>query len=255
MNSKELRINNMRSTITLLKRRGFLVDSVDEVNYFSDNSHPADAAFLDNILQKYHIGHMDGSRLCIPHPENGIALVHLFDPAKSIGTEMSWWNVCKWREFAHFEHGLKVPVEVLEPNISFYCKAISACGLDTASSCDGNHGEANSELFVLFNTAAYTFWHSLLWELVLKEQFSLNWENNCTRVKLNKANRNVVYEILFRVADYLYNNRILFRNLKSDAAAILTKKFCRDNNDSAIKLALTIKASELLISDTYNKLL
>ncbi len=255
MNTRPISTDFKEHTISLIKRRGFLIDNIDGVNYLSDNSHLVDSAFLDKILREYGIGHINGNRLCFDHPEAGAALVRLSKPTNAIAIEMCWWTDYKWRQFAYFDHGIKVPVEVLEPNIAFYCKALSACGLDTISSCDGNHENNNSKFFVLYKTSAYTFWHALLWNLVMKDKFFIEWENNYTEARFNCNNRNVVYETLFCAADYLYRNRKLFRNLKADATAILTKKICRDNCDDAIKQALTIKTAELLNDALYSELM
>ncbi len=208
---------SVEKMVSLLQRRGFFIEIDDEGICVSDNSHKDDAQYLDEILRKFGIGFVKDNRVVIDNPDNCDALYEMFLSTDSIWGEQSWNNEYSWKRFEHDLHGRKVSVKLLEANIARYCKAVSACGMSTASSCDGNHKPLREKLFVVFETPTSEFWHSLLWKHILGEKFGLKWEDHFTSIRLTESNKNDIYDELNRVAEYLYVNRDRFFELKTEA--------------------------------------
>ena len=111
-------------SIDLLIRRGFLIDENEHGYYLSDNSHPSDKEYLEEILESYKIGHIDQNGIIIIEEDSSAAkaLLSLFAPVErgSIGvgtsTETRSWSYQVRRRF----HSPKIPLNWLEPNIAAY---------------------------------------------------------------------------------------------------------------------------------------
>jgi len=240
--------NKTIDIISLLERRGFFIDRIGESYVISDNAHADDRSYLNLVLHTYGVGYMEANTLHIVNIEKKKELSEMFLSSAPIAQDQCWFMNYKWRMFAHDDYGTKVPVRCLEPNIARYCKAISACGLKTISSCDGNHRNEFSTIFVRFQYPSYTFWHQLLWKTVLEKKFPLQWSSDYVSIYCNADHRQSVYDGLNDAALYLYKRRIQFRQLKRDINSILTKSFIRIHNDDEIKDALTFQVKSILTS-------
>ena len=60
-------------SIDLLIRRGFLIDENEHGYYLSDNSHPSDKEYLEEILESYKIGHIDQNGIIIIEEDSSAA--------------------------------------------------------------------------------------------------------------------------------------------------------------------------------------
>ena len=102
--------------IKLLEFRGFLIDSVQQGYSLSDNGHVKDAAYLDELLQKYEIGQIEDNKIIIMHAENAESLFDEF-----IEKEQIMLEVCSrdlgWGFYKHVRYGRKAAVSWLEPYI------------------------------------------------------------------------------------------------------------------------------------------
>jgi len=208
-------------SVKMLKRRGFLLERQGEDIILSDNAHVDDIEFLSEIVNNTYIGYLDGNRLIITDdkPEKIWPLFAPISPG-SVGVGSCIvthsWNKMKTRFCAN-----KIPVRWLEANIAYYIKALSACGIYTGGCCDGNH-PGRKELYIEFDGPAYKELHKCIWEVLLVDRFSINWNKSFTAVDLQKE-RQDQYDQLFFAADYIYQNRQWLRDARMESAAWITK--------------------------------
>ncbi len=210
--------------IELLSRRGFLIEQKNGIYYLSDNSDPRDVGYLNYLLHNNDLGYVNKSIIFTAgDKEVSTALSSMFLPVKSgtvgVGScvqSMSWsYHVAKRR------HAYKVPVKWLEANIAAYIKALSACGIFTGGCCDGNHPGCNL-LYIEFCGPVYRELHKIMWEYHLNSLFSLNWNTKYDSIELND-NRQSQYDELFKAAQYIYNHRWDFIDIRLDAATWMKK--------------------------------
>ena len=121
----------------------------------------------------------------------------------------------------NYEFVPKIPVRLLEPFIARYIKAISACGVATWCSCDGNHGNREKFYRILIDFVGVTFyWHKMIFEKCLAKRFKLDFNFSRDRGNLKfefpASDKWKAYIELNRAAEFLYNNRKKIRQIKSD---------------------------------------
>lgn len=227
-------LNNMDKIIDVLLRRGFFIEFRDNQYYLSENSAKEDYDYLKKILSDYQVGQVSSSgriEITTPYTQE---LENLFSPTESgtignesINIDQPWYKVIT-RDCAE-----KIPLAWLEPNIARYIKALSACGIYTGGCCDGNHPNCDT-LYIEFDGPIYSEFHKLLWVYKLSELFSLNWNSEYNKIDLN-GNRNYQYDELNRAAECIYSNRFLIRQIRKNAAKIITKKMIRSFSTSELK--------------------
>lgn len=64
--------------INLLKFRGFLIDSKENGYSLSDNGHPDDARYLDELLKKYELGYVEDNQIIVYHAEQAHSFLQEF---------------------------------------------------------------------------------------------------------------------------------------------------------------------------------
>lgn len=223
--------------IDLLSRRGFLIEQDNGLYCLSDNSDPDDAKFLNNLLCANTLGYVNRKSIIITADDEDACATFssLFLPVKcgtvGVGScvqSMSWsYHVAKrW-------HAYKIPVRWLEANIAAYIKALSACGIFTGGCCDGNHPGHNL-LYIEFCGPVYSELHKIMWEHHLASIFSLNWNMRYDSISLND-NRQSQYDELFRAAQYIYNRRWDFIDIRLDAAVWMKKNALKHFCNAEIK--------------------
>lgn len=227
-------IYKTEEAIQLLFRRGFLIDKTDCGYVLSDNSANGDREYLNSILCKYNVGHLDDHQIIvIDKPQNVDGLYDLFKPVdQGIGIEEC--DISNgWPQFRNRAHGIKVPVQWLEANVALYVKALSAAGFMTDACCDGNHHNNMGKLYVRFRTP-FDLWHEFLWNEYLGKFFELKWVSetyHLESVYFRDYPKNVCYDILFKAGAYIYENRQLLRTIRLSAASFLsTHKAIRGKN-------------------------
>ena len=223
-------------SIDLLIRRGFLIDENEHGYYLSDNSHPSDKEYLEEILESYKIGHIDQNGIIIIEEDSSAAkaLLSLFAPVErgSIGvgtsTETRSWSYQVRRRF----HSPKIPLNWLEPNIAAYIKTLSACGIYTGGCCDGNHPD-RAVLKIEFEYP-FQYIHKAMWEYHLNSLFHLKWERSYSTIGLRR-DRQGQYDELFRAAQYIYENRWKFIDARLDSAKWMTKNAVKRRGEQEIR--------------------
>ena len=222
----------------LLKARGFLLE--DDGLVLSDNSHKDDAAYLNALLTADDLGKVKDGKIFIAPNAN---VEKIFYRDNCIGFEAFCYPM-NWKLFVHIRHAPKVPLRWLEPFIARYVKAISACGVATWLSCDGNH--PNSQRIVIdFSGEPNSLWHEIICRRCLAERFNLNWSREYSAIKFNAANKWQTYVELNRAAEFLYNNRILLRQIRREAADAISLRMARTLPRDELAKIFSERANEL----------
>ncbi len=237
-----LNSSNEEAIISLLKARGFLIDSVQDKYCLSDNSYPpvcqlqksyktSDLEYLKSILRETEIGFVDNQERIRLEKTDDITVQHfaeyLFprEPVDPIYPEEMCFKDYSWKYLRSNHYGEKVAVCCLEPYIARYVKAISSCGLSTKSSCDGFHKNSHA-LFILFFCKPYELWHVHLWKHYLSKLFKLEWNRTYSRISL-KNNRFLTYSNINRAAEFLYDNRIELRQTLNNSVQYITESLTK----------------------------
>lgn len=212
--------NEKLRTVNFLKIRGFLLDERNSSWYVSDNSHIKDFLDLNDILTQNHMGEVDEYGKVIIHQQvTADVLECLFKHKHRVQFE-SESNYRDWQWFRRREHGYKIPTMDLDPFIAMYVKAISACGIETWFSCDGNN-HRDYAIEIGMNGLPNIFWHKVLWEKLLATRFELPWEREYQYIPLYE-NKFKIYAELNKAAMFLYNYRMQLRDLKKNVMSIIT---------------------------------
>ena len=131
--------------------------------------------------------------------------------------------------FFRYDYAPKVPVWLLEKFIARYVKAISACGIQTHGSYDGNHHRPRYRgICIKISSVMGKIWHKILCERLLYKRFKFRWveDNGRIIIKIHKMNKWFVYSELNRAAEFLYNHRIEIRQIKHEV--------CKEINNNKI---------------------
>lgn len=219
----------------MLRKRGFLIDKVKEQYFLSDNSDVSDWDYLNDILVNDNWGkvYRDGRiEIRTEISKNDFGFLFNESPRGLIGTEsnikeLGWYKVYRHR------YTDKIPVAWLEPYIARYIKALSSCGISTGGCCDGNH-PGMEKMFIEFDGPIYQEYHALLWQYYLNMRFDIAWNDKYNEINL-KENREHQYEMLNIVAEYIYENRNFFIDIRLEAAKWMNKKSIKCITKSEIK--------------------
>ena len=196
----------------LLKARGFLLE--DKGLVLSDNSHKWDAEYLNRLLTSENIGEVQGDKIIIFQNAN---VEKIFYSGIQYGSESFLAYAVP---FLRYDYAPKVFVGLLEKFIARYVKAISACGIQTHGSCDGNHHRPPYRgICIEISSGMGEIWHKILCERLLYKRFKFRWVEGNGRIiiKIHKMNKWFMYSEINRAAEFLYNHRIEIRKIKHDA--------------------------------------
>lgn len=226
--------------ISILKARGFLIECsrLDNSCYVSDNSCPGDKKYLEEILKgsagDCQFGEIKNSTIYINEDAEAWELFRILfiDIDLSIIDATSCSSNDTWSSFRNRIHGFKFPVKLMEPYVARYIKAVSACGCNTESCCDGNHVEKhrNKRMVVGVGYPASRFWHNLICENITDKLFPLPWTGDHTKIVLNNVDRAEIYYTLNCAADWLYKNRFELQEIKRKSLHRITKDYYRRHN-------------------------
>jgi hypothetical protein len=222
----------VETLINVINSRGFFVIRYGKYFGMSDNCYfPYDFIFLDRLLKNLGFenvltdGIINENNLNIfENKINQLKIFFEFTQSSAFRTDYGEGNIPLWGYFKRRRHGWKVPVERLDPFISYLVKAISAAGISTMFSCDG-HGIKNP--YVAFATkydaALFSvFFDVYVAELAKKNNWNLDYnlyfvsDQRClfSIDTSDKRNRVVNYYYILKIADVFYQNRIMMRDQK-----------------------------------------
>jgi len=126
----------------MLSARGFLLDYIPEKksNFFvlSDNSHPDDKIFLEDILGRLKlINNVNSNQLVNNYPYSleslSIIFKHGGGEAGSFGGGLLYQT--SWKYFRRRRHGFKAPLYDLDPFIARLVKSSCLCAGKLLASC------------------------------------------------------------------------------------------------------------------------
>lgn len=217
---KEKISTNEEYSAELLKARGFLLE--DEGLFLSDNSHKYDEKYLDKLLTSENIGKVQDRKIIILPDAN---VEKIFYSSIHSGSGSFLARSKGWNEFLHSNYAPKVCVCLLEKFVARYVKAISACGIETHGSCDGNHHSEKdfSSIMVELSNYPEIVWHKIILEKLLNKKFKVLTRDqgaNFGNFKLlfKKCEKWQAYIELNQVAEFLYNNRKKIRQIRREVS-------------------------------------
>ena len=233
----------------VLSARGFLLELNDDIIKVLDNNHVDDFDYLDMILKELRIGRVsitmcDSNNVKVndkyggyPYDATHIVKTGVIEIEKEVdigkftdkmlitdrigieccgGTNKEWW----W--FLDRINGEKVPVRILETYIARYIKGLSACGLATCRSCDGNHKVLEDKVYLDFDTKPNDLFYDAICKSVLNKKFDFNYR---FAMPLNEENQYSLYYNLNIAGEFLFNNRDYFRKIKTNFYIRYNSKF------------------------------
>ena len=233
----------------ILEARGFLLTKRDGKLYLSDNADKDDITFLSEGFEKYALGTV------IPtNKGNELAEILVSDSAK-VEDAVSFFNEKNfisfpiieshqsWGMLVNHPFGKKVPLRILEPFVARYVKAVSACGVTTSLSCDGNSQGQNC----IKIRAEYPFniWHEMLCDCFIPHKYGIKFDDE-GRWYFSHKTKYSHYLKLNQAAEFLYRNRMRIREIKSKACSTITA--------SAIKHLSDEELSALFVTNIRNNL-
>lgn len=266
--------------INILRARGFFIEFIDGKYYLSDNASISDAKYLKKGFETYNLGkvidnedYVKKSRwnwqynMCFGDyqyfaikPET-IELI--IDPYATIESAIGFFHergkigveaaCCRrsWTEFVKETLGPKPAVSYLESYVSFYVKAISACGVYTCFSCDGNHPKGGK--IYVFADYPSDILHECIWKYWVQPEFGeLPYIGD--GIPFDDSTQEQVYRRVNEIAGFLYDNRKIIRDAKNLSVRGISRKYRKQHLESEIeeffrsefKKALSIRRSLLL---------
>ncbi len=242
--------------ICALKARGFLIDQRTDGHYYlSDNVHADDVSYLREKLSELSIGEYSSDSMGIYRiviysdvDIDKLCLIFSYDDLGGGGANSNG----TWNEFIKRKHGEKYEVRKMEPFIAYYAKAISSCGVKTGDSCDGNydymHHTHGGKLYVKSHDP-YRLWHKLIWDNIVIPKFGeLPFIED--KIAFKRTNQFSLYKKIFDIADCLYNNRILIREIKETACKKIGRSKSR-RYTSKNKTQEQINRNEMLLEKLF----
>ncbi len=193
----------------ILKSRGFLLE--DDGLILSDNSHKADANYLNELLTEENLGEVTGNKIIIfPNAD----VEKIFYSNILAGSESFLAREITWDRFLNESFAPKIPVVMLEKFVARYIKAISACGVQTHGSCDGNHHTQKKYLriYIEISSQPNIFWHKIICQRLVVNRFNLNFNKTYDKIIKGKS-RNMIKkfsadelaEEFFKIANKLFD--------------------------------------------------
>lgn len=228
----------------LLKARGFLLE--DDGLVLSDNSHKDDAAYLNALLTADDLGEVRDGKIFIAPNANVEKIFY----SKLINGCEAWLGMeITWERFVHDSCAPKVPLSYLEPFVGRYVKAISACGVATWCSCDGNHPNAQ-RILIDFSGEPHKVWHEVICRRCLTGRFNLKWRRGCSAIEFNASNKWQTYVEFNRAAEFLYNNRLTIRQIRREASDAVGLRNARTLPSDELAKIFSERADELFDKTT-----
>lgn len=259
------KMNSKEAIIEVLKIRGFLIEEHEGHYYFSDNAMCDDVRYLKVLLKKYKLGlihdkngYVTGSRRCWP-PFDVVARSYVYKTIKPYCIEIVIYPTAElddaidlfydmgrngaeagppkytWDRFRIEQLPPKTRVEDMESCVAFYGKAISACGVSTSGSCDGNH-ENGGSIFV-FASYPYNIWHKCIWDFIITSKFgNIPYIGEKGNIKFSGEQEQAdVYEMVYEIASFLYSHRMEIRKLKTECINRVGKKYIKKHTNYEIE--------------------
>lgn len=236
--------NTEKEQITrILSARGVLLFEENEKLYLSDNAAIDDIAFLSEMFQTHQLGSINPiegkdrlAEINISPRATVLNAIDFFKEQRHVSfpiTEQSqpWWNLIK-HSFAS-----KVDLQVLEPFVARYVKAISACGVATNYSCDGNGPRQNC--IDVRSPYPFNIWHRIIYQFIIPKEYSFASYISKNRLFFVQKNQFDCYLLINKAAEYLYNHRFAIREIKAKACSTITASNLKHLTNDEIEALFT----------------
>lgn len=225
----------------IIKARGFLLE--DNALILSNNSHKDDADYLNKLLTKENIGKVEGNKIII-FPGGDVEKIFYSNIIG--GSESCLAYGITFKQFLYYNFAPKVPVVLLEKFIARYVKAISACGVQTRSSCDGNHNDRRGrKLSIEISGEHYALWHKIICKKCLADKFNLHRNEGYDKIELNQMTKWKTYIELNRAAEFLYNHRLEIRAIRRKASDEIINNMTKKLSDAELAEMFERNANKL----------
>lgn len=239
--------NEREYLLELLKVRGFLFENLYGELHLSDSSYKEDAWYLNDLLIQCGCGKMENKAVILLSQPNIEAMEKIF--ADNPPIEGLYENSTNGgSNFKHRIHGESVPVELLDPFIARYIKAISACSVPTTASCDGNHPQMN-RMYLMIKDRTSRIWHKLICVMCLAGVYNIKWNVDCTVVEFDETTKYSTYYEINRAAEYLYEHRQTIRGILNTAMMDMAGCFFQDHSADEIEQNFINKATQLFCNN------
>lgn len=234
----------------ILKARGFLLE--DNALALSDNSHPDDARYLNELLTEGNLGEVKDGKIFISPAGN---VENIFYSRNLAGGESCSRGESRAR-FVHDSFASKVPLRFLEPFVGRYVKAISACSVETCGSCDGNHpSERNVQrILIEFAGGLNALWHEMIFNRFLADKFKFFRRcpaHDNLKLIFKKADKWKAYTEFNRAAEFLYDNRIKIRQIRREASNGISMSMTRNLSYAELEKIFSARANELFYDFSF----
>lgn len=268
--------NEHAAIIKILQARGFLIEFHDGKYYLSDNATVDDAKYLSFGLTSYNIGYVIDNEEYIERyrrnwNKDAISFSYSYRGVQPLKVEIVISNVASidsairffsnkgrisgectnythsWAQYAVELLGPKADVRNLEPYVAYYVKAISACGVYTWSSCDGNHFKEGGGIFA---KAEYPscIWHQYVWKYIIRPRFG-DIPYIGKGIKLTEKNKSSIYNTVYGIADFLYNYRREIRSLKQKTLERINSKYINKHSSEEIESFYIDECTRIMQTD------
>ncbi len=253
-----------KAVIFMLRARGFLIDEKEGHYYISDNACVEDVEYLEKVSAEYNIGKIKKSEnpyyrvtrkswsetsgtysynsivpktmeLIINKDTDSRDCKKLFTDRGQIGFQVCYCALL-WAQFSHEIYDRKVGAGEIESYVAYYVKAVSACGVYTYFSCDGNHKGGGS--ICVYADYPSQIWHEYLWEYVVCKEFGkIPFIGGRDGIRfLSPDEQKKIYMKVYEIADFLYTNRKHIIELKKRTLeTVHSRKYRRNHSKEEIE--------------------
>lgn len=253
--------SSTKNIVEIIKARGFFIEEKNGKYFVSDNASIADVEYLKDLFERYKLGSIidagkyDTKRRMQRNP-NFLPYVYEYQAIipgtieiiiseeatiesatklfSDMGQNSSQAGPCvyAWLPFTIESLSGKVSLSCLESYVAFYVKAISACGVQTCYSCDGNH--KNGGRIYVHSDYPWELWHSCIWRYIVQVKFG-DVPYIGSGIVFDDTNQKEVYRLVYDIATYLYDNRVEIRKLKNLTVENINKKFRKTHSKQEIE--------------------
>ena len=237
--------------IRILKARGFLIDEKDGKYYLSDNAAEDDTVYLSEGLEEFSLGRV--IQICHKNISAEIRISHeasledafaFFKQESHISFPIVRYKQ-PWSKLISHSFGSKVNLRVLEPFVARYVKAVSACGVSTNYSCDGNF--PGQDRIKVYADYPFGIWHCLICRYIIPPRLKTEFDDMGEWV-FTKGTQYKSYLLLNQAAEYLYDHRKAIRGIKATARETIKTSKLKHLSDEELAELFT-KSIEYAISE------
>ena len=253
--------SNDKNIVRIIRARGFFIEEKNGKYFVSDNASIGDVGYLKELFERHKIGSIIDpdkydTRRRVQRRPNDLPYVYDYQVIipetievyinekatiesaielfLDMGQNSSQAGPCryKWLPFTVETLTGKISASYLEAYVAFYVKAVSACGVQTCYSCDGNH--KNGGRIYVHSDYPWELWHSCIWRYIVQAKYG-DVPYIGSGIVFDDTNQKEVYRLVYDIATYLYDNRAEIRKLKNLTVENINKKYRKTHSEQEIE--------------------